>query len=94
MTDVTGAGDGRRTWRTIVVPVVSAGDGVEHLVAESAMTPGSAGRYVACCGRVVWAASLSVLRVCGVRPVSRRALPTQRGGDSTTASTDLECGLG
>lgn len=58
MAGVTGAGDGRRAWRSIAVPVVSARDGLEHLVAESTMTPGSAGRYVACCGRVVWAAAL------------------------------------
>lgn len=59
MAGVTGAGDGRRAWRSIAVPVVSARDGLEHLVAESTMTPGSAGRYVACCGRVVWAAALA-----------------------------------
>ncbi|MGH3901988.1 MAG: hypothetical protein ACRDTA_27800 [Pseudonocardiaceae bacterium] len=39
--------------------MTSARDGFEHLVAESAMTPGSAGRYVAGCGRVVWAAALA-----------------------------------
>lgn len=59
MAGMIGAGDRRWAWRTVAVPVTSDRDGFEHLVAESAMTPGSAGRYVACCGRVVWAAALA-----------------------------------
>jgi hypothetical protein len=40
------------------VPVTSVRDGFEHLVAEAAMTRRNAGRYVALCGRAVWATAL------------------------------------
>ncbi len=43
----------------VAVPVTSARDSVEHLVREEAMTPGSAGSYVAVCGRPVRAAALA-----------------------------------
>lgn len=59
MAGMTGTGDGRRAWRTVAVPVTSVRDGFEHLVADAAMTPGSAGRYVALCGRAVLAAALA-----------------------------------
>lgn len=59
MTELMGAGDEGRAWRTIAFPVTSTGDGFEHLVADTEMTPGSAGRYVALCGRSVWAAALA-----------------------------------
>lgn len=42
-----------------VLPVTSARDGREHLVAEHLMTIGSAGRYPALCGHRVWAAVLA-----------------------------------
>lgn len=45
--------------RTFVLPVTSDHDGLEHLVADDAMTPGSGGRYVAICQRRVWAAVLA-----------------------------------
>jgi len=41
------------------VRVTSVGDGREHLVAQEAITPGSAGQYPALCGRQVWAAALA-----------------------------------
>ncbi|MGQ0779398.1 MAG: hypothetical protein ACT4NY_34115 [Pseudonocardiales bacterium] len=41
------------------VRVTSARDGREHLVAQKAMTPGSAGQYPALCGLRVWAAALA-----------------------------------
>lgn len=41
------------------VRVTSVRDGREHLVAQEAMTPGSAGQYPALCGRRVWAAALA-----------------------------------
>lgn len=47
--------------------VTSARDGREHLVTQEAMTPGSAGRYPALCGRQVWAAALT----CPVGPPCR-----------------------
>lgn len=59
MASITGVGDERRTWRAGAVPVTSAGDGFEHLVAEATMTPGNAGSYVAVCGRRMWAAALA-----------------------------------
>lgn len=49
----------RRAWRTAEVWVTSSQDSVEHLVREEAMTPGSAGCYVAVCGRSVRAAALA-----------------------------------
>lgn len=58
MAGMTGAGDERRAWRIFAVPVTSTRDGFEHLVADTEMAPGSAGRYVALCGRSVWAAAL------------------------------------
>lgn len=57
MAELMGAGDDCRGRRTIAVPVTSARDGLEHLVADEAMTLGSTGRYVALCGRSVWAAA-------------------------------------
>lgn len=59
MTDLTGARNQCPGRRVVVVPVTSVRDGLEHLVADEAMTPGSAGRYVASCGDVVWAAALA-----------------------------------
>ncbi|MGH3815520.1 MAG: hypothetical protein ACRDUV_24230 [Pseudonocardiaceae bacterium] len=59
MAGMTGGRNGRRGLRTVAVPVTSARDGFEHLVADAAMTPGSAGRYVSLCGRSVWAAALA-----------------------------------
>lgn len=58
MAGMTGAGDAHRAGRTVVVRVTSAGDGFEHLVADAAMTLGSAGCFVALCGRAVLAAAL------------------------------------
>lgn len=58
MASVTGSEDARRVWRTVAVPVTSACDCFEHLVREEGMTPGSAGCYVAVCGRSVRAAAL------------------------------------
>ena len=49
--------DARPVWRT--VDVTSARDRVEHLVLEEAMTPRSAGCYVAVCGHQVQAAALA-----------------------------------
>ncbi|HET9118300.1 MAG TPA: hypothetical protein VFN75_09565 [Pseudonocardiaceae bacterium] len=49
----------RWSGRTAVVPVTSALDGFEHLVADAAMAPGNAGRYAALCGRDMWAAALA-----------------------------------
>lgn len=43
----------------VVLRVTSMRGGYEHLVAEEAMTPESAGRYVALCGHGVWAAVLA-----------------------------------
>lgn len=51
--------DACRVWRTVEVPVTSTQDNVEHLVREEAMAPGSAGCYVAVCGRPVRAAALA-----------------------------------
>lgn len=45
--------------RGVVLPVTSAHDGLEHLVAEEMMTIGNAGRYTGLCGRRVWAAVLA-----------------------------------
>lgn len=59
MAGITGVGDERRSWRTVAVPVTSALDGLEHLVANAAMAPGTAGRYVALCEHRLWAAALS-----------------------------------
>lgn len=59
MAGMTGSGGERRSWRTAAVRVTSALDGLEHLVAEEAMAPGNAGRYVALCGCDVWAAALA-----------------------------------
>ncbi|MGQ0776930.1 MAG: hypothetical protein ACT4NY_21350 [Pseudonocardiales bacterium] len=39
--------------------MTSARDGREHLVAQEAMTPGSAGRYAALGGHRAWAAALA-----------------------------------
>jgi hypothetical protein len=49
----------RRVWRTAEVRVTSNQDSIEHLVREEAMAPGSAGCYVAVCGRSVRAAALA-----------------------------------
>lgn len=59
MVRMTGVRDERRMWRTVVVPVTSALGGFEHLVAEDAIAPSNASRYVALCGRDVWAAALA-----------------------------------
>ncbi len=59
MADVTGAADERRVRRAFSFSVTSTRDGFEHLVAEEAMTPASAGGYVALCGRAVQAAALA-----------------------------------
>lgn len=56
MADVTGARNERPARRA--VPVTSARDGFEHLVADEAMASGTGGHYPALCGRVVWAAAL------------------------------------
>lgn len=53
MTELTGTADDQR-----VLPVTSARDGLEHLVAEHLMTIGTAGRYPGLCGCQVWAAAL------------------------------------
>lgn len=53
---MTGVDDDRHD---AVLPVTSARDGQEHLVAEHLMTVGSAGRYSALCGHRVWAAVLA-----------------------------------
>lgn len=57
MAELTGADDESR--RGLVLPVTSAHDGLEHLVAEDMMTIGNAGRYTGLCGRRVWAAVLA-----------------------------------
>jgi hypothetical protein len=57
MTELPGTDDDQR--RVVVLPVTSAHDGLEHLVAEHMMTIGSAGRYPGLCGRRVWAAALA-----------------------------------
>lgn len=59
MADLAGAGDERPVRRGVALPVTSARDGLEHLVADESMTPENAGRYVALCGRTVWAAALA-----------------------------------
>lgn len=64
-----GAGDDRSVKR-VVVRVTSVRDGREHLVAEEAMAPGSAGRYPALCGHAVWAAVLT----CPPGPPCRKCL--------------------
>lgn len=65
-----------------MLAVTSVRDGYEHLVAEEAMTPGSAGRYLAMCGHAVWAAVLACpagppcaqcVTIHGTRTTSRRA---------------------
>lgn len=81
MAGVTSVGDGPAWW-TVAVPVTSTRDGFEHLVADGdGMTPGSAGRYVALCGRAVWAAALvcppgprcrACVAVCTPEPASVR----------------------
>lgn len=53
---MTGANDDHHP---VVLPVTSARDGREHLVAEHLMTIGSAGRYPALCGHRVWATALA-----------------------------------
>lgn len=53
-----GAGDERPTRRAVAVTVTCARDGREHVVADEAMTPGNAGRYLALCGWPVWTAAL------------------------------------
>ncbi|MGH3755435.1 MAG: hypothetical protein ACRDRP_22615 [Pseudonocardiaceae bacterium] len=58
MAAMTGDGGERRAWRTLAVPVTSVRDGLEHLVADTEMAPGSAGHYAALCRRSVWAAPL------------------------------------
>lgn len=58
MADLTGAWIEHPSRWSVALPVTSARDGLEHLVADEAMT-GNAGRYVALCGRAVWAASLA-----------------------------------
>lgn len=62
MTELTGTDDDQR--RVVVLPVTSAHDGLEHLVAEDMMTIGNAGRYTGLCGRRVWAA----VRACPAGP--------------------------
>ena len=57
MTELSGADDDQQ--RGVVLPVTSAHDGLEHLVAEHLMTIGNAGRYTGLCGRRVWAAVLA-----------------------------------
>lgn len=57
MAELTGADDDQRP--EVVLPVTSAHDGLEHLVAEHMMTIGNAGRYTGLCGRRVWAAVLA-----------------------------------
>lgn len=57
MAELTGADDDQQ-W-VMVLPVTSAHDGLEHLVAEDMMIIGSAGRYTGLCGRRVWAAALA-----------------------------------
>ncbi len=57
MTDLTGVRNERPARRA--VPVTSVRDGLEHLVADEAMTLRSAGVYLALCGRAVWAAALA-----------------------------------
>lgn len=59
MVAMTGAGAERRAWRSVAVPVTSVRDGFEHLVAEKPIALGNTGRYVALCGRIVWAAALA-----------------------------------
>lgn len=54
---MTDSEDARTVWRT--VDVTSARNRVEHLVREEAMTPRSAGCYVAVCGDPVQAAALA-----------------------------------
>ncbi|MGQ0778504.1 MAG: hypothetical protein ACT4NY_29525 [Pseudonocardiales bacterium] len=55
MTDLSRAGDRR----AVALSVTCGRDGREHLVAEEAMTIGSAGRYPALCGHAVWAVALA-----------------------------------
>ncbi|MGH3764168.1 MAG: hypothetical protein ACRDTX_03315 [Pseudonocardiaceae bacterium] len=56
---MTDSEDARRVWRAAEVPVTSSQDSLEHLVREEAITPGSAGCYVAVCGGSVRAAALA-----------------------------------
>lgn len=58
MADLTGTGS-ERLVRWAAWPVTSVRDGLEHLVADEEMAPGSAGHYVALCGRGVSAAALA-----------------------------------
>ena len=60
--------------RGVVLRVTSMRGGYEHLVAEEAMLPGSAGRYVALCGHGVWAAVLT----CPPGPPCSRCLAVRR----------------
>ncbi len=59
MAGMSGVGDARRSWRTVAVPVTSALDGFEHLVADAVIVSSNAGHYVALCGRDVRAAALA-----------------------------------
>lgn len=59
MAGMSGAGDARRSRRTVAVPVTSARDGFEHLVTEDEIAPSNASRYTALCRRDVWAAALA-----------------------------------
>lgn len=51
------AGHPRR--RVIALPLTSAPDGYEHLIAEDAMTAGKTGCFATLCGQTVWAAALA-----------------------------------
>ncbi|MGH3947449.1 MAG: hypothetical protein ACRDRY_09575 [Pseudonocardiaceae bacterium] len=95
---MTGARDERRAWRTVAVPVTSALDGLEHLVADAAIAPGNAGRYGALCGRNVWAAALAcpagprcpacvMVHNADVVGPPRHRLPNRRGTWARLVST-------
>ncbi|MFN2494442.1 MAG: hypothetical protein ABR608_00825 [Pseudonocardiaceae bacterium] len=62
--------------RIVVLRVTCARDGREHLVADEAMTAGSAGRYRALCGDGVWAAVLA----CPAGPPCPTCMATRRMG--------------
>ncbi len=62
MAELTGADDDQR--RVVVLPLTSALDGLEHLVAEHLMTISNVGRYPGLCGGRVWAA----VRACPAGP--------------------------
>ncbi|MGH3843026.1 MAG: hypothetical protein ACRDS0_16500 [Pseudonocardiaceae bacterium] len=84
---MTASENARQARRSIDVAVTSTWDGVEHLVREEAITPGSAGCYIGVCGRSVRAAALACPP--GPRcPDCTRARDAQAGSEQRRHSKD------